>query len=810
LLDGLPVGAYTCDNHGLITYFNRKAVELWGREPQLNDPTDRFCGSHRLFSSDGTALKHDQCWMARALQSDTEYFGEEIIVERPDGKRVTVLAHANPIHDASGKLVGGVNCLVDIGDRILADESRALLASIVESSDDAIVSKTLDGTILSWNSGAERLFGYTAAEAVGQSINLIVPSDRREEEQDILRRLRHGERIEHYETFRRSKTGQLVEISLCISPIREARTGTIIGASKVARDIGERKRWAAAQVALQDELMEQLDDLERLQEMSVRLFSTRDLQPILEEILVTAATLADTDMGVLYLSDPARGTLVPGAQLGFDEKFLAEIERQPTGGVTGACHEEGRRIVVEDVMTDPRFEAMRPAALRAGIRAVHSTPLITRSGVRVGVLSTHYREPHRPTPREQHLADLCARQAVDFIESARLYGQLLDADRSKNEFLAVLAHELRNPLAPIRNATRILRLAPARSTASASALETIERQMSMMTRLIDDLLDLGRITGDKLELRRQPLEVAEILRVAVETSGPAIDERGLQLDIQGPPAETVVFGDMTRLSQVISNLLDNASKFTAAGGRIWLTARREGDEAIITVKDNGIGIAAEALADIFEMFAQANSGHTSEHRGLGIGLSLVRRLVALHGGSVRVSSEGPAKGSVFEVRLPLFHPSSVESVEPDADPQSLAETTTRRVLVVEDNQDSASTMKTLLGLMGHTVMTAHDGVAALAAAQEFRPDVILLDIGIPLLNGLEVAKRIRTEIWGKDVILIATTGWSTKQDMERSRQEGFDHHLVKPVDLDLLQNLIQSPRATRAATDDSQAPIQTA
>ena len=729
--------------------------------------------------------------MARALESDTSYYGEEIVVERPDGRRITVLAHANPIHDASGHLVGAVNCLVDISDRTNADEARMRLASIVDSSDDAIISKTLDGTILSWNAGAERLFGYPAEQAIGRSIELIIPPAYRGEERLILDRLRRGERIEHFETVRVSRTGRLIDISLCISPLRDTITGEVIGASKVARDISERKRWAREQVAFETELTNQLEDLERLQEMSVRLFTTRDLQPILEEVLRTATSIEGTTLGVLSLVDPESGALIPGARLGIPEEIMTAVESRPMGGATGLCHSERRRIVVVDILTDPRFEGFRDIAEKAGIRAIHSTPLITRSGVSVGVLSTHFRDPHTPSAREKHMADLCARQAVDFIENARLYAQLLDADRAKNEFLAVLAHELRNPLAPIVNATRILRLAPAGSETSEHALLIVDRQMRQMTRLIDDLLDVARITSDKLELRSEVLEVSEVMLMAVETSGPAINQRNLELVIDAPAESTMVHGDPVRLAQVVSNLLDNAAKFTAPRGRIRLSARREGAEAVIAVEDTGIGIPPAMLPKIFDLFTQANLEHDATHRGLGIGLTLVKRLVALHGGSVSAISDGPDRGSRFEVRLPLSMAAVAEPVDRPTVSAPAIGAIGRRVLVVEDNQDSAATMKTLLGLLGHHVRTVHDGRAALEAAEEFRPEVVLLDIGIPLLNGHEVARRIRKESWGEQMLLIATTGWSAPRDMELSRSAGFDHHLVKPVDPERLRGLIQ-------------------
>jgi len=801
LLERLPVGAYTCDAEGLITYFNPAAVLLWGRAPKLNDPQDRFCGSFRLFAADGTPITHDHCWMALAIRENAGFNGHEIVVERPDGQRMTVLAHANPIHDRAGNVIGGVNVLVDIDDRKRGEEALTTLAAIVGSSDDAIISKTLGGIITSWNAGAERIFGYTAEEAIGQPITLIIPPDRLGEEHDILARLRRGERIDHYETLRIAKDGRQLDISLTSSPIH-SRDGTIIGASKVARDITERKASRRALLELNNELASQLDDLERLQEMSVRLFTTRDLEPILHEVLRTAIAVEDTDLGMLSLWDSDRGCLTIGASVGLSEETLAAWKYMLPGvAACGTCLQRRQRTIVVDTETDSIFDSFRDQARRAGIRAVHSTPLITRSGKILGVLSTQFRTVHRPSPRELHLVDLCARQAVDFIENARLYSELSAADRSKNEFLAVLAHELRNPLAPIRNATEILHLSQPPTPESKTALEIIERQMGQMTRLIDDLLDIARITGNKLELRRESVEISQILRVAVETSRPLIDARRQELIVTGPAERSFVDGDLTRLAQVVSNLLNNASKFTPSGGRIELTAGRQGSDAVITVRDSGVGIEPGALPHIFDMFAQGDHG-MERAQGLGIGLTLVQRLTEMHGGSVRARSEGPGRGSEFEVRVPMLieqipQLDGAENGRERVAPKSL------RILVVDDNLDSATTLQMLLRLLGNEVVTAHDGNVAVAAAEAFRPDVVLLDIGLPGMNGHEVAQKLRRESWGRNMVLIAMTGWSMDEDRERSAQAGFDHHLVKPVEPDALMRLLVMlsgpPGATRNA-----------
>ncbi|HVW39005.1 MAG TPA: PAS domain S-box protein, partial [Pirellulales bacterium] len=590
LLEKLPAAAYTCDEAGLITFFNRQAVHVWGREPKLNHPADRFCGSFRVYSADGEPVDHDQCWVALALRNGQDYAGQEMIVEREDGSRVTVLANANPIYDDRGRLTGALNILVDISDRKRAEETQARLAAIVESSDDAIVSKTLDGIILSWNGGAERLFGYSAREAIGSPITLIIPPESRSEEMMILERLRRGERIDHFETVRVAKDGRRIDISLTISPIRDG-SGRIIGASKVARDITLRRETDRKLLAVKDELASQLADLARLHEMGLRLSTTLELQPILDETLRTAIAIGGADKGLLSIYDRDEEHLVAGSSWGFTEDDTARLEHLPRDSRPAAvCFRERRRVIVEDIETDPLFAPCREAAQAAGFRAVHCTPIATRQGEMIGVLCTHFRSPHRPTERELRLSDLCARQAADFIENARLYARLREADQRKDEFLATLAHELRNPLAPISNSLHLLRLSGDLDPAVSRVREIMERQVSHLVRLVDDLLEVSRITRGKIELRQETVELAGIIDGAVETTRPIIESLAHQLAIAVPPAPITISADPLRLMQVVANLLTNAAKYTERGGQIWLAARREGDEAVISVRDTGLGI----------------------------------------------------------------------------------------------------------------------------------------------------------------------------------------------------------------------------
>jgi len=535
-----------------------------------------------------------------------------------DGTNRPIDDSAAPIRDANGRVIGCVLIFRDVSERRRLEKQVAerlaearFLAAIVESSEDDIVSKSLDGIIQSWNQAAERLFGYTSAQAVGQHISLIIPPDRAEEEDEIIRRLRSGQRVDHFETVRRRNDGTLIPISLTVSPIRD-ESGRVVGASKIARDITEQKR---------------------------------------------------------------------------------------------------------------------------------------------------------------------AQQA------------LREADRHKDQFLATLAHELRNPLAPVQNSLELLKLAGGNAEAIEQARSVMDRQIGQMVRLIDDLLDVSRISLGKIELRQERVELASVLNHAIESVRSLSESSGHQLTVKPPSQPVFLNGDPTRLAQVISNLLNNACKFTDRGGRIGLSAFREDDHAVIRVRDNGVGLAADQLSRIFEMFTQVDTSLERTRGGLGIGLMLVKSIVELHGGSVEATSEGLGQGAEFIVRLPI---SAESTTQPPAAPAMSQPRTiaSRRILVVDDNLDSATTLAMLLKIMGHETHLAHDGLEAVEAAGTFRPDVVLLDIGLPKLNGYDACRRIREQPWGKSVVLVALTGWGQDEDRRKSDDAGFDGHLVKPVEHSELMKLL--------------------
>jgi signal transduction histidine kinase len=377
--------------------------------------------------------------------------------------------------------------------------------------------------------------------------------------------------------------------------------------------------------------------------------------------------------------------------------------------------------------------------------------------------------------------------SADITERKNAEEALQEADRRKNDFLATLAHELRNPMAPIRNAVELLRLKGGLQPDQNRAADVIDRQARALTRLVDDLLDISRITQNRLELRREPADLSSIVEAAVEASRHLIDGGRHELVVDVPPEPITLLADVTRIAQVISNLLNNAARYSDDRGRVRVNVKRDGAEAVVTVADSGIGIPFEMIGHVFEMFVQVDRQHERGRGGLGVGLALSKQIVEMHSGRITAHSDGPGRGSVFEVRLPV----AVDAVASATPTTSDGHPTSRlRLLVVDDNRDAVDSLSVLLQLMGNDVRMAYDGVEAVHAAESFRPDVVLLDVGLPLRNGYEAARLIRSETWGGDMVIIALTGWGQEQDRRRSREAGFDHHLVKPVDPRLLMKLL--------------------
>jgi PAS domain S-box-containing protein len=385
------------------------------------------------------------------------------------------------------------------------------------------------------------------------------------------------------------------------------------------------------------------------------------------------------------------------------------------------------------------------------------------------------------------VTDLTAQKDREALLAAQ--AALREADQRKNEFLAMLAHELRNPLAPIRNAVDILRLTGGDEAAVLRTSSMLERQVGLMVRLVDDLLDVSRVSRGRIELRRERVDVAPVIMHAIESTRPLFAAREVELGVVLPDAPVFLHADPARLTQVVGNLLSNACKFTPSGGTVSLAVKRERSQVSIRVRDSGVGIPAQDIGRIFDMFAQVDTSLERTSGGLGIGLTLVKSLVEMHDGRVEAHSDGPGRGSEFVVHLPvLVGTPSTAGTTPSPETASAS----YRILVVDDGRDAAESLAMLLKLHGHDARTAHDGIEAVEAADEFRPDVVLLDLGMPRLNGYEACKRIRATPWGRNMVLLAQTGWGQEEDRRLTEEAGFDAHLVKPVDYNALLRLINS------------------
>ncbi|MDB6089286.1 MAG: luxQ 2 [Gammaproteobacteria bacterium] len=468
------------------------------------------------------------------------------------------------------------------------------------------------------------------------------------------------------------------------------------------------------------------------------------------------------------------------------------------GGLRPGLLATALSVLAADYLLEPGRHSLYVASVSSGV----DLGVFVFAGILISLLCESLHRTRRRLEAEQENL----RCSVEL--QRKMQDALTESDRRKDEFLATLAHELRNPLAPIRNATHILRARMPPSPELHWARDVIDRQVTQMTRLIDDLMDVARITRGTFELRRTRAELEEIIRSAVETSRPLIDSCRHGLTLTLPVEPVYLDADVIRLAQVFSNLLNNAAKYTASGGRIVVAAECDAQTGtvVVSIQDTGMGIPPPMLARIFEPFTQLDRSLERAQGGLGIGLALAKRLVQMHGGTIEAHSEGPGKGSRFAVRLPVAADQDVPQSIPQQTRAPTPARTRRRVLVADDNYDSATSLSILLNDAGYEIRTAGDGAQALQAAAEFRPDIALLDIGMPLLNGYEIARRIRDQPWGHEVLLIAVTGWGGPEHRRQTSAAGFDHHLIKPVDPTALTQLLASlPTGAAAAVRGSAA-----
>ena len=583
-------------------------------------------------------------------------------------------------------------------------------------------------------------------------------------------------------------------------------------ASSLQAEVVERSGIEMALRAVQAELEDQIADLRRLHEMSARLTSTIDLEPLLREVLDAVLALQGSDMGLLALCDPET-RLTLRVHRGLDAAFVEEIERVPFGGGAWAiAYTERRPVVIEDTEADPVFTSYRDVARRAGFRACQSTPLFTRGGDVIGVLSVHFAEPRRPAEAETRLIDLYVRLAADAIENAQLHERLqreLDdrreslarehaarsqaeiANRMKDEFLANVSHELRTPLNAVLGWAHILRTGRPDEATLARAVEVIERNAQAQAKLIEDILDASRALTGTLSIGHDAVDLGAVINAATDSMRAGARSKGIALTAMLDPDARHVTGDAVRLQQVVSNVLTNAIKFTQPGGKVDVRLTRAGERARITVTDTGEGIPSDFLPFVFEHFRQGDPTITRRHGGLGLGLTIVRHVVDLHGGTVRAESAGEGYGTTVMIELPLAE-ATAETPPPDAGAAPAPPLRSVQVLVVDDDRDALDMLARLLSDAGAAVRTASSATEAVTLLRWIQPDVLVSDLAMPDEDGYSLIRTVRASErgTGRDIPAVALTAYVRVQDRARAVAAGFNMFVEKPVDPDELISVI--------------------
>ncbi|HZP87065.1 MAG TPA: ATP-binding protein [Burkholderiales bacterium] len=768
LLDILPVGVWRADRNCERITGNRVAYEMLGLpigvNASLTARDERLTGV-KCFA-EGKPLDPEALPMQRVARSGKPLKNFEHDVVFDDGRVKTIECNVAPLVDGdSGAVYGVVGVYADITERKRIEralrESEQRFQRFMDNAPINVYIKDSEGRYVWVNRRLERSLQRPLSEWIGKTDFQLFFAEQaaswREADTEAMTSralvcrseiLFAADGVHQYLSYR--------------FPIQES-TGQWLVAG-MSLDITEQKKAEAA--------------LRLLSETAAILLATDNPDAMLHALFARIAPQLGLAVYFNFMASEA-GSLRLVSYTGVSEEAArAFARRQPGESVCGTVAQQRTPITVQHIQRcdDPLVQLVRSL----GIRAYTCIPLLAGDAL-LGTLSFGSRSRDAFSEDELEFLQVICRYVAAAYERLRLIERLRDADRRKDRFLAILAHELRNPLAPMRNAVQILSTSSALPAPLQWVRGVLDRQVGHMARLLDDLLDVSRIAHNKLELRKAPMQLAEIVRTALETSRPLIEANHHQLHVELPEEPIWLDVDPVRLAQVFANLLNNASKYTEAGGHIALTAHTQGSEVVVCVKDDGIGIEPEALPHVFEMFAQAKSALERAQGGLGIGLSLAKALVELHGGAIEVQSRGLGQGSTFIVRLPTIE--QAETAEAAHHSSALPPAGTQRILVVDDNRDNADSLAMMLQLMGHNVRTGYDGEMALELAATIQPQVILLDIGLPKLDGYEVCRRIRQQSWGKAIVIIALTGWGQQEDRARSLEAGFDHHLVKPVDV---------------------------
>lgn len=738
------------DELGNITQSNLHFYEMWNVPPGTN---------HRQMLPD----------MAKSLKDPAIYVAvvDDIYTSAPEESRDLlefkdgrVIERITKIQRIEGRNVGRVWSYRDLTERVLSEESRSRLAAVVESSDDAIISKTLEGVITTWNAGAERIFGYTAAEVIGKSITILIPNELLHEEPTILGRIKSGDRIDHYETERVGKNGARLVVSLTVSPVRDS-TGKIVGVSKIARDITEQRR--------------EIKERERVEA------ALRESEQHLRAMFNQAAVgIAEAELNGRFTQVNTKFSEI----LGYSPEELMELTFKDL------THPDD--LVETITLTDQ---------LISGNAGHHSYEkrYIRKDGSVVWALATiTLLEDDEGKPRQlvSVIEDISARKQVELAKqelleserAARMEAEKLS--RLKDEFLATLSHELRTPLNAILGWTYIIGQKPDDESMVREGIEVVERNARTQTQLVADLLDMSRIISGKMRLDVQQVQLPELVEAAIESVLPSADAKGVRVEVILDPVGDIVHGDPNRIQQIVWNLLSNAVKFTPRDGKIQVVLHRINSHVEISVSDTGKGIRADFLPYLFERFSQQDSSAAREHGGLGIGLALVKQLTELHGGKVRAHSPGENKGSTFVIEIPL---AAVRPFEEEAGPRlhptsnyegpgggDLPSLEGLKILIVDDEPDGRAILRRILEEVGANVTTAGSADEGYSVLVATHPDILVSDIGMPGQDGYEFIRRVRKA--GYTMPAMALTAFARSSDRTRALLAGFQTHIGKPVE----------------------------
>jgi PAS domain S-box-containing protein len=737
-------GIVTSWNPGAEKIFGYTAEEMIGKPIALLIPLDHHDEEPQILEQirRGNRIEH--------------YETQRI---RKDGRVIDVSLTVSPIKDKIGRLIGASKIVRDITERKhfeAAERDQLFLSSIVSSADDAIISKDLQGIITSWNAGAERIFGYTADEMVGQPVLKLIPEDHADEEPQILARIRRGERIEHYESERRRKDGRIINVSLTISPIRD-RLGRVIGASKIARDITERQRWQSAEMAQ--------SFLGALVASAEDAIISKDLNGI----VTSWNTAAEAIFG--YTAAEMIGKpitiLIPVEHSDEEPRILERIRRGDR-----IEHYETRRV-----RKDGRFidVSLTVSPIKDSLGRIVGASKIARDITASKISQTRERDLLRQ-----------AQEARRQAEEARRVAE--EASTAKDEFLATISHELRTPITAILGWTRMLVLGQLSPERQEKAFETIDRNARSQAQLIEDLLDVSRIISGKLRVDFKAVDLSSVIAAAVEALRPAAEAKRIRIDSIYRSGSCRIVGDAERLQQVVWNLLSNAVKFTPRHGVVQVEMLRVESQVEIRVIDNGVGISPDFLPRVFDRFSQADSSITRSRGGLGMGLAIVKSLVELHGGVVSVSSPGEGKGSMFVVKLPISAMQDEAARRPPAERPKLKTELTRRedlvglkILIVDDELDTCDMLRYVFNECGSIVETAQSAAQALDLFDNWQPEMLISDVGMPDVDGYELIRVIRKERKSR-IPAVALTAMARVEDRMKALTAGYQMHVSKPVE----------------------------